>query len=479
MIDESAEFCTNCGTKLLFPEDEMIEEDIPGEKALEVDVKEKTSKTAKKRKPRKKKTAPKKKKEKEIKAADTGQAEEVEIIDDEKEISEKTEISEPDDKVDAGDADLEGEPTAEEEGKEPEELDEEEPAAEELIDVNDDILSEEDKSEEEEEAKEEEEAEAEESKLQAEEEDMIDEPDETSSPDEEWDVDEHIREVKTEELSNFGEEELPGEPPDEPEEELPEGTADEIIEEPPDEGEGEVIDEDEDDEMLFPEEIIKEPGTGDEEIDFKTEDLETMVDPAEKEKEDIDNFLDSLKKERQEIKEKAAEEGEGEALPPRAAEIEESDSLESPYDEEEVPDEMPQEDKDLFEAGDIPTEETPSEIDTESVLPEALEQPSFEFSGYPAKDKKKERRKLKPKPPQIKIPAMLKARVFDGLLIAAFWFIAVWAASFLTSVSVFQLVSDSVLPTVAFFVILLAIYFLFFLVFLGETLGNLIFYKKD
>jgi hypothetical protein len=243
--------------------------------------------------------------------------------------------------------------------------------------------------------------------------------------------------------------------------------------------EKEVIEEEEGDEMLFPEEIIKEPGTGDEEIDFKTEDLETMVDPAEKEKEDIDSFLDSLKKERQEIKEKAAEEGEGEELPPQLAEIEEGDSTEIPYDEEEVPDEIPQEDKDLFEAEDIPAEEIPSEIDTESALPEALEQPSFEFSGYPAKDKKKERRKLKSKRPQIKIPAVLKARVFDGLLIAAFWFIAVWAASFLTSVSVFQLISDSVLPTVAFFVILLAIYFLFFLVLLGETLGNLIFSQKD
>ena len=171
--------------------------------------------------------------------------------------------------------------------------------------------------------------------------------------------------------------------------------------------------------------------------------------------------------------------GEEEELPPQAAETEESDSTESPYNEEEMPAEMPQEEKDLYETEDIPAEEPPSEIETESAVPESLEQPSFEFSGYPAKKKKKERRKFKSKRPQIKIPAMLKARVFDGFLIAAFWFISVWAASFLTSVSVFQLIADSVLPTVAFFIILLAIYFSLFLVFLGETLGNLIFSKKD
>ncbi len=35
IIDDSAEYCSNCGTKLLFPEDEFIEEDIPGEKILD------------------------------------------------------------------------------------------------------------------------------------------------------------------------------------------------------------------------------------------------------------------------------------------------------------------------------------------------------------------------------------------------------------------------------------------------------------
>jgi hypothetical protein len=37
IIDEGAEYCTNCGTKLLFPEDEFIEEEMPGEKIIDVD----------------------------------------------------------------------------------------------------------------------------------------------------------------------------------------------------------------------------------------------------------------------------------------------------------------------------------------------------------------------------------------------------------------------------------------------------------
>jgi hypothetical protein len=36
IIDERDQFCNNCGTQLLFPEDEFIEEEIPGEKPIDV-----------------------------------------------------------------------------------------------------------------------------------------------------------------------------------------------------------------------------------------------------------------------------------------------------------------------------------------------------------------------------------------------------------------------------------------------------------
>ena len=39
IIDERDQFCNNCGTQLLFPEDEFIEEEIPGEKLVDADEK--------------------------------------------------------------------------------------------------------------------------------------------------------------------------------------------------------------------------------------------------------------------------------------------------------------------------------------------------------------------------------------------------------------------------------------------------------
>jgi hypothetical protein len=41
IIDENDKYCNNCGTQLLFSEDDEIEEEIPGEKIIEADVEEK------------------------------------------------------------------------------------------------------------------------------------------------------------------------------------------------------------------------------------------------------------------------------------------------------------------------------------------------------------------------------------------------------------------------------------------------------
>lgn len=41
IIDEKAEYCSNCGTQLLFPEDESAEEEIPGEKIIHAEGEEK------------------------------------------------------------------------------------------------------------------------------------------------------------------------------------------------------------------------------------------------------------------------------------------------------------------------------------------------------------------------------------------------------------------------------------------------------
>lgn len=41
IIDENDKYCNNCGTQLLFPEDEEIEEEIPGEKIIDAETEEK------------------------------------------------------------------------------------------------------------------------------------------------------------------------------------------------------------------------------------------------------------------------------------------------------------------------------------------------------------------------------------------------------------------------------------------------------
>ncbi len=48
IIDEQDQYCNNCGTQLLFPEDELIEEDIPGEKLTHKDVGEEENEESKK-----------------------------------------------------------------------------------------------------------------------------------------------------------------------------------------------------------------------------------------------------------------------------------------------------------------------------------------------------------------------------------------------------------------------------------------------
>jgi hypothetical protein len=41
IIDENDKYCNNCGTQLLFPEDEDVDEEIPGEKILDADTEDK------------------------------------------------------------------------------------------------------------------------------------------------------------------------------------------------------------------------------------------------------------------------------------------------------------------------------------------------------------------------------------------------------------------------------------------------------
>ena len=55
IIDEGSEYCSNCGTQLLFPEDEHIHEEIPGEKIVEEEAPEEENQKKRKSSSRKRK----------------------------------------------------------------------------------------------------------------------------------------------------------------------------------------------------------------------------------------------------------------------------------------------------------------------------------------------------------------------------------------------------------------------------------------
>lgn len=242
--------------------------------------------------------------------------------------------------------------------------------------------------------------------------------------------------------------------------------------------------------LIFPPESTSPPG-------FKTEDLEKLVDPAEKEKEEIERFLEALKKEREE-KRKKAEKTTG--LPPWTSSLKEREpgkdlsveertkipfepspgedetevSLESPLEEEKVEDQEKIisketaaekfEEKALFP---LEQEETTSET---VGFPETVNQTDFSFPSYEER-----------KPSGISFPrtgpflSWLKALAFDLLFIAFFWVVAILVTASILKVNIISLVTATPWKMVALYLIFLGVYFFLFFTFIGETLGRQLF----
>ncbi len=567
IIDEGAEYCTNCGTKLLFPEDEFVEEEIPGEKIIDVDE---------------------------------------DITGTQQELEEQGEAEKADEEIPPGDAEETGEVfpadvelSVEEDAEEekPEEAEEKKPAPkkksaprkrkstkrkgvpkkvkkEEPVKV---VADEEEKLEEQEEAV-----------VPTDVEEPVEpvEPDkleETEQPDPDVDVPEPEEEVMPVEAEQEPEEEVPVaeaglEPEEAPEEadkevapedvfpfepeyvedegspavpdalpdedfegldtkrgltdDLPEGFAEAIDEarekagEPLEEyqpEEDEELPEDAEpiDEKLTPEpgtaeekewqtpppagEELKEPPTQEEET-VQTGDIEDIVDEAEKEKEEIDDFIASIKKERNSVREHIKSDTQD--IPPWAANVQDGPLPEIPPTDEIVFREEKEDEEEVVEAeaADLmePEEEKAPEdepsvsqeeagerpapgYDTRSAFPETVDQQGLPFIATsqvdeevaaeeePAPRKLHVRRKAKP----LGFGDWIKARIFDVVFVSALWFVALWVSSQVLGSSVFQIISDSTAVALAFLAVLLLIYFFFFLYFLGETLGNFLFYSDD
>ncbi|MGD8536282.1 MAG: hypothetical protein PVF66_10580, partial [Candidatus Aminicenantes bacterium] len=118
-----------------------------------------------------------------------------------------------------------------------------------------------------------------------------------------------------------------------------------------------------------------------------------------------------------------------------------------------------------------PEEEVPvQEMEVEPPEKVAEETPQLEKKAEPEK-------KIVVKRPPSRFIMRLKSRTFDLSFMAVIWLLSLWVASRLIGVTLFSLISVSTLPAVAFYLIILLVYFTFFRLFLGETLGDLIFYK--
>jgi hypothetical protein len=413
IIDEGSEYCSNCGTQLIFPEDEFVEEEIPGEKIVDVDEEE--IEPQEEPNPKKGKGRSAKSKKAEVEPDDVPDEEDSEGVEanaaDQAEESETSFEIEPDEKAVVG----------------PEE------------------------------------AEIKESFEKSEEPEVEEPLEEDQEP-------EYIEEVSTEEL--------PDEEPLEPGEKISFKTE-------------------------------KEAGgdTGedtfrDESVDFRTADLEHLVDPAEKEKEEIEKFLDSLKEEREKTKKYYEETGE---LPPWAQSMREGSTRNVPLNEEEFgiepiesiegeedaggeehaaveePFGTEEHEETVGPVGDAPAEEkTEGEhvvrpSNTGMGLPEGVDQQNLPFSqglfGTTIEKEKKSRFKK----PEMQFSPWIKSRIFDVLFIFGVWIVTLWLASRVLAISLFKLLTSSTVQTLVFFGILLLIYFFLFLFFLGETLGDHLF----
>jgi hypothetical protein len=402
IIDEQDKYCNNCGTQLLFPEDEFIEEEIPGDKIID---------------------------EEEAEGDEEGEKED---LGEERELN--AELEDEEEVV------KEGEGEEEEKGggaEEPEKKHEDEDAAEE----------------------EEEELEGTEEK----------EADAVSEEDEEFELKEELKEEEE------NEEERPGE--------LEQGVEEDREEEPGGQGEEEQEEGASASRSQEPAAWKFEPqdlgkkyrvSIEQDELVFKTKELEKLTKTVEEGKRELENFLESHPDFA--AREPAPDTKEG--LPPWVSRIRETPATVEPEEE---------------------TQEEPNpagrEWTTDSGIgvPEKITQAALPFgdTGQQKSGTSDEGRELvedeteevteeegetrRPGPLSLK----LRAKVVDWVFVTALWLISLWFTAQVVGVSFFSLIFGSPVPVLAFYVILLVLYFFLFLYFLGETPGDHYFSEED
>ncbi|MFC2166657.1 zinc ribbon domain-containing protein [Acidobacteriota bacterium] len=460
IIEEGAEFCSNCGTQLLFPEDEKIEEDIPGEKIVDDDSDDDEEEEE---------TVPLEEEIDEDPVAedilDSVEEEEPPLLNKEEKEEEPDEVK-TDESVDF--SDIEAIQKPEEDG-------------EEKKDVPDDIhLEEQEISSEEQEEKIELEEEWSEKRIHEEESveislDNIDEEVSIKEIEKETHSDSKDEDLRMEDLENTGDsfekekqeidrfidsikqaqgEDIVSAPISK------EPVVDFIHEEPvkaevpdfmPHPEESQIIEEPIQEEPVHEEPVIEEPVYEEPVVEDPIVEEPIEEDPVEEKIVEDSRPLSSTPP----LFEKQIIVPPSDELPAWASKINDESPSNIPMTEEE---------KEFEPQEKIPT------LDTGMGLPEVAAQKDLPFSGESKKAKE-----VQPKESPSQFSAWIKPRIFDVLFIGAVWFITTWIASYVMEVKLFKLISAAALLLTVFYVVLLSAYLFLFFFFLGETLGDYLF----
>jgi hypothetical protein len=401
IIDEQDKYCNNCGTQLLFPEDEFVEEEIPGDKII-----------------------------------DEEEAEEEEKEEEEEEKEKESLDEEPE---------LEAE------------LEDEEEALEEEDEGGEDQEAEEEEEEEEERNKPEvdEGAEEEEEELQAAgEEDEVEEGGAESGEDKEGEL----------ELEEELEEEAEREEEAEQEREAEERGTGEPAVRPPDS-----------DAWKFqPRDAEKkyEVSLEQDELVFKTKELEKLTRTVDEGKLELENFLESQLP----FAGKDTTSDTKDGLPPWVSRIRETPATVEPAEEaQEEP--KPRREWTTDSGIGVPEKITQAALPFGDTGSREIETSDEERAGVDEETEEatEEETARRPAPLSLK----LRAKVVDWVFVTALWLISLGFTSQVVGVSFFRLIFGSPVPVLAFYVILLVLYFFLFLYFLGETLGDHYFSEGD
>ena len=126
----------------------------------------------------------------------------------------------------------------------------------------------------------------------------------------------------------------------------------------------------------------------------------------------------------------------------------------------------------------IPPQEV-TEAEEISIPEEEVSPPEKAEEKPPQLEEKPEpEKKIVVKRPPSRFIMRLKSRAFDLFSMAILWLVALWVASRIIGVTLYSLLSVSTLPVVGFYLIILLVYLFFFRLFLGETLGDFIFFQE-